>query len=766
MGSVRRPEVLVYFEGIRLDWNTLTIRAGVNQPSTCHVTLPPVVELLDLLPRTLVQVFFRDYFDETGVFEDDFRLMWEGEFTGFTINRAPDQWHMTLECQDLSNYWSYSYGLFEPGVSEGLSQLRLVGQAVDAQNVKFTLRTGRTFTTRRIQILASNKDKAVDLALRSYLEDSLSLTPWFRIHNRRLKLAPFEGDDRGRVRVLPDPEVRTLFQSNLMSDVLDMAISQVTSYMTLRQVIARFTEFFFYQTWPVISPPPLVKEQEGTSDETERLLQFLIKPTTYFSAPAPCNVFWPDDIITLNYAQDHLSEPTRLHITTMPTGTALQAIPELIQAFSFDPYAPALLADLLFEANVRRTTAAQSNDPASVAQAGAGAAAGKGSTTGQISQQEIDEAAAELRASGKILLDDRLEDDIRDRLLDPWSLAPALVLSDPDLPIESREDLKGAIPMELPLTNYAWFAAFKESTGQRAGNYLRRLADYYLALRQHQRQTSVTIAFNPYVLLGFPAVALDRVFPIFGEVASIEHTITPDHAMTTLSMIYSRTGDAVRYVDKRDRIRTVTSGKLTPDSGDPKPDNEFESDDQGDPKFSRLKPDRDLPFWINQSYLPEFIGEESFEAICRKVDDGGNLTAGEDETRSGAYRELFGIGSIFSRKLSDPDDGSKLVNPGVDDDGKGLKFSQLETARLLVRIRDAKKDTMARAQFEDGFRKRPVITMKETLAFIGATIVNRDELVNDTTETNTDKHPYRDEVRVVVRKIRKALVEQVRVAGT
>lgn len=733
MAVVRRPQIRLYIEGVRLDFRSITISAGVNRPSVCAIDFPPVQELLDLPPRAYVQIFFKDFFNEEGTTQEDFRLIWDGEFRRYRFSKSGTQWSFQIDCDDTTNYWSFAYGLFEPGITEGVDEVFMVGKfAVDPKSGVNILRMGAgVFDEDRIRILTSlRNNRKIEDAVLSYLEESLKLTTFFRIRNRQIKLSPFETDTTGRIVALPDPEVQSLFQADQLTQLVHYAIRNVPSYMDLRTVVSRFLQFFFYQSWPVLSPPIRdITQADGTT--AKRLVQMVVKPSTYFGVAPQSNIVWPDEIIRVSHDRDHLTEPTRLRMTTPALGTEItKSILDFALSHSYRAYAPALLGELLKKVVISRVTTpgTELGEPFDVRNA-----------VDPLTPEQIADAVSAV--SGKVLDDGLLAEDFEKRQAENSAWAPALVLSDPSLPLESREDIKGVIPAEVPLTHYAWMAAFAQK-GKLEAIYISRLAEYYLTLKQHERPTSVTMSWNPYLLVGFPCAVLDHRFPIFGDIASVQHHITSESAITTFNLTYARVDDAVRYVHPDDRD----------DLGEPDEDLVAKSEK------SRTVPKRDVPFWINTAYLPENAGEESYTSKQRTVDSDGVVTGATDVQRVGAYRELFGVGSMF-RPLADPAQGSKLVDPQID-----LKYSQLETARLLLRIRDVKQDPESRARFEDGFRSRPVASMAEKLDFIDGVFVNEDELGNDESVAAT-RQPYRAVVQTAVKKIRASMKEQARRAG-
>lgn len=897
MATVRLSDIRVYIEGIHIPVNSVLINASANAPSTCSIIVPPVIEWTRLPPRSYVQIFFRDYFEDShAVFERRYKLLWDGEFRRFSLSRGVGQWDVQLDCEDATNYWSQSWGLFAPGTAEGLDQVEIGASGTDTTKVSYIRSSDTVLSHRQKDILLglgpNQRDEKtgrsrIERVALDYFTEAMLLNPFYRRQNQKYKLTPLTTreeefgevtvtDPRTRVMSLEDPEVSVLFKAFAMEDLIDHAVGEVSNALDLRTVITRFLELFFYLSYPVIAPPfhwgeagvvnrgddPLPENLEAIRNT--KLVQMVLKPTTYFSAPPACNVIWPDDVQSISYSQDHFSEPTRLRLTSMPqTSTDVPQASYLAQSllrYNYQIYAPPLLGDVLELAIIAQAEAAK--EQSGLTRYFLSGIVTPSTDPSVLAKQIISNIQSSGTAENTVLDEGLLEEVLRTTLYQNNALASALVLSDPRLPPESREDIKGVIPSDLPLTSWAW-TAFYERAGEaqtvsgvrisQSALYIRRAADYYLALRQHERHTQVSMPFNPYLLLGFPAVVLDHVFPVFGEVASLSHSITATQSQTNIVLNYSRLGDAVRYVDDgvssggaisvndfyrmlrtaggsvlatptTDELRSLArlAGIKDPTSADveelrdlvrrvklPETYRGISLPDQGiiidqpaieaflnkgdrsggtassdydqatgtplenenvTSQFTRKEPNRDVPFWINASYRPEFAGREEFRFLePTDTNNDGILNEAKYTFREGAYQKLFGIGSMFQDWFYDPDAGGKLVDPRTD-----LQYSQLECAKLLLRIRESKKSADARQRFADRMRNRRVASMEEVLVFLDAVLINQTELANSswrTDPTGGDEAtaavvgPYSPSTRETVREIRKSVLAQARDGG-
>lgn len=148
--------------------------------------------------------------------------------------------------------------------------------------------------------------------------------------------------------------------------------------------------------------------------------------------------------------------------------------------------------------------------------------------------------------------------EIADRMLaDPESVTmEGLLLSDPALPPESREDIKGVIPFMETLSSMRIMGEGFQSDEER-DTFFSSLASHELFVAQHRsRILSAQGPFNPYPVCGFPGVVIDAAGVIFGNVSSVSHTLhSAGTASTSITMDTCREEDHTpptsRWMNKR-----------------------------------------------------------------------------------------------------------------------------------------------------------------------------------------------------------------------
>lgn len=165
MGAIgQRLRLRLFLEGVEVPVIAAEVQALPNAPAQCSIQIPPLPDGMELLPRTLVHVFFLDVYDTGSAFaspagamnadtnqsptsyegaqqgEDapvgaptgtvgdspdlrnaQYKLLFGGEVVGFQWTKNQANRSLVLQCVDWSNYWDYAYqwnntDLFGPGV--------------------------------------------------------------------------------------------------------------------------------------------------------------------------------------------------------------------------------------------------------------------------------------------------------------------------------------------------------------------------------------------------------------------------------------------------------------------------------------------------------------------------------------------------------------------------------------------------------------------------------------------------------------------------
>jgi len=206
-------------------------------------------------------------------------------------------------------------------------------------------------------------------------------------------------------------------------------------------------------------------------------------------------------------------------------------------------------------------------------------------------------------------------------------------------------------------------------------SFKQQIADFEFLLRKYgMRELPIDISFNPNIHPAFPVLLVDKEARLFGSPVQLVHVIdAAGAARTALQCMYARHKDVVT--------------------------------------------DFEIPPWINKSYVPEGIGEDTYSFTDPVT--GGNKTV------DGAYPRLLGKGmrSILSQALDikEPDP----ANPSQTREVFRKPANEQEAADALLDLYYSSGD---KATFIDEYTVREIMTEAEALAFLGATKINEEEL--------------------------------------
>lgn len=108
----------LFLEGVEVPVIGATITVAANSPASCSLQVIATDKVLELLPRTLVHLFFYDFVmgesaTGTDIQEDiensAYKLLFVGEVQGLAFQKSAGSRAVMLNCVDLSNYWDTTY---------------------------------------------------------------------------------------------------------------------------------------------------------------------------------------------------------------------------------------------------------------------------------------------------------------------------------------------------------------------------------------------------------------------------------------------------------------------------------------------------------------------------------------------------------------------------------------------------------------------------------------------------------------------------------
>jgi hypothetical protein len=683
-------EFALYLEGVRVPFVSATVSSAPNRPSTCVIELPPFSAATRLRPKTLVHLLYLDTafinpdLTESAPQPEDWRLLFEGEMTHLRVSQTATSRSISLVCQDLTNYWSHCYQYFinnQHGQLGSPTEIATFVNGIDADgqpraqlqtiyNVDLQGSTGDIVLN---SILRPNRN-TVPLGLMDLLykiggeaqtadagdPNKRGINRFFRDAEQRLRMAR-------RIFMIPDPNIAKFLKTKAGSALA--YISQFTGSLsglgTVADVVKKFLGHCFYDYVSFLAPPfganpsrevtatggvdnnpatfPLTFPNGSVPIST--MLTTMFKPKTYFMAAPRCNVFYPSKISSFQYAQSFLDEPSRLRLK-IAQGLPGDNVPSTIGFQEQVVYAPPVTnawnppAFLLTEAQQTKTLADNAN-------------AGQAITVANIQSVIRDYGwggPGGTYAQGENLIFDNTRSITEPEtgiipVFDTLDQTQGIVIGElataglPDDPIQTKLE---------KLLNYP---APTDSTNENARNRLRyymAAANYQLDVRKFAERvvTGIEGGFNPNLLVGFPAVILNSMGIIKGELASVTHRIDSKNGATTVcQMTHAQTFPLPSFLSTMSPSQlssivflanTGLNGSFLKDPVTGKNVGVVRSPIDSTEKVISDRKDSDFPVFINDNFKLANIGAQVYGPVFGTASVFDRVTAGSILGSSGA----------------------------------------------------------------------------------------------------------------------------------
>lgn len=616
----KKIDVKVFLEGIEIPFNSIQLTMQPNAMGVLEITVPPLKRLFDIVPRTLVHVYFND--------GGGFRLFFEGEVLGHGFAKSPQGRGMTLTCGDLSNYWMYSYAFYLTLANienYSLEDEVQLFTGVDSANISNRKDGQRVFPIRAIaekftQLLV-RKDRDVVASIREIFKLVSDVNEFYKDRFTKLKL-------NERLFSMPDSQIQFLLPVTV-AETMKSLMNNQPRLTPILQALSILLQSIYQNFWSLSLPSV---KTSGTGQVTAPA-NFEIVPANFLTAPPRCNVIFPDLHEGFNYSRNFMAEPTRFDLV-----------------------------------------AASSDD-------------------GLVKQYYL--APAEFRALVKDIKKSQQEN------IDKRTQNLIIHSDNPELDEASKGPVPATEMLSLDTFSQIRNAAFKASKDPHKAieTVLQNVADFeYLLRKFSSRGFPVEMPFNANIHPAFPVLLLDSEGRLFGSPMVLTHLISGDgQAKTILQCRYARHKDVLGDVIE------------TP------------------------------PPWLNKSFDPAAIGEDSF---------GFTDADGTQKSVAGAYPTWMpggGDDNVATMRSIMSQDLPIFVNGQQNDTKKPA--TQEEAANALY---DLYLNSGDREAFINEYTRRRIMTMAEHLSFLGITQTNDDQL--DGTIFDPNK-------RLVIEDVKAALVE-------
>lgn len=145
MSIGHRLGLRLFLEGVEIPVIGADIQIVPDQPAAASIQIIATDKVLELLPRTVVHLFFYDFVDAASplpsqeienpssakfadIINSQYKLLFMGEVQGLAFTKGVDQRSVVLNCIDFSNYWDTTYQYnFQGAVIGGRREAAFIG---------------------------------------------------------------------------------------------------------------------------------------------------------------------------------------------------------------------------------------------------------------------------------------------------------------------------------------------------------------------------------------------------------------------------------------------------------------------------------------------------------------------------------------------------------------------------------------------------------------------------------------------------------------
>ena len=565
VGRAHRGGWLVYLNGIEVPCASVTVNYGVGVIPEASLSFPPhrLLHRLGAEDRLDVVVFYLD--DLADPNKPEFRLLFEGEIMGWSYSNSPSGRQMTFNASADISIFTQLYFFFLNNSDTVASWVATKGTnaegvATGGAIYPFSLfKKGLLYTegvkpdspqvpdiTRPFEIIYNVIRGMTD----SRINDKLRAIPsvnffarWVRKRNflNRFAALPLFEDGEGDPKVFPiiqAAQATTAMQAmqnniaagvgnagtiwEVLQQVYGTVLFEIAMLPTAPCARVRLSDGTILRPGEVPPPEPLelqrMLKQKGEPIASEvdpkepvRLINYFVKPQMFFGIAPTCNMMFPCMITNWSYAESYIAQPTRTYVNDQFISSVLPQNVATTAALTFG-----------FPEEVGAVLKAKMGDAHGSAQA---AAKGAGKKTGPVARP------GNISKSGKNML------------------------------VFPEEFFKGPIINRMPVPS--WFTYLKNKEPQTKSSPSSKppaenveearslsvlMASYveweHFRARYEKRGGAVNLAWNPYVVPGFPCVIFDQrssSFHTVGYLNSVQQSLSQGGMNTAINYTMSRT---------------------------------------------------------------------------------------------------------------------------------------------------------------------------------------------------------------------------------
>jgi len=571
-GTVHRGAYLLYINGLEVPCPSVSVSCQVGGIPEARFALAPHPSLqrLGADDRVEVAVFYLD--DALNPSEPDWRVLFEGEILGWSYQSSPTGIQMSFTAlADLSIFQRLEYSFMTAtdvvatatSPTAGVNSVHQPGAYYPFSLFKKGLLYGVDQKTeektpdveRPFEILFNAVRGMMDVRLHEKADGTPVAVPlvnffarWARkrnFQNRFAALPIFEDAGKSLKNVFPILDaIQSDYAFKSVADGLAGAGDQGTMWDVLQQVFT--TMYFELATLPaapayrvrlavgyVMGPAGQADVGTPTAELLKhpmRLRNYFVKPQTLFAIPPTCNVFLPSMVKGLSYQENYAAQPTRSYVNeSLIAGVVKDGIAASTLVFGFPE---------VVNAAIRNKLSGDGSDPTErSAQVREAMASGRNVL---VYPEEFFKGPVVSRSAVPSWFTILMTKSATNKVSAPAASSLATAESAPTQS-ESANVSTAAQVSSVGTPTVLETQTSEPDIHTLFDTYVRY--EYYRA-RYEQRGGSVSLAWNPYVVPGFPCVVFDRraaPFDLVGYVQGVTWNLGTSGLSTEVSFGYGRT---------------------------------------------------------------------------------------------------------------------------------------------------------------------------------------------------------------------------------
>ena len=316
MSQAKRLNAQLFIEGRSVPFIGATCSFRSSQPSTATIELVPLREINDVLPRTMVHLFIKD-FNAPGE-DKPWVLAFEGEIYGYSLGKNPSNRSFTLMCMGTSNYWDHAKQAYlnlktAMSTANNILNATKVEDEAAKNNMKFVSSVGDLKAY--LVTIINNKMKSGDP--NAFLKGVLDIfkgieeiNPFFKYNNLRYRISD-------RIGFAGSGDLKEIFDFTGREKYLESLMGRGNGgIMTVRQLINYLMGLVFHH-FVSVPFPSKINAASGTPNgigksNNKTIGSFIFKPDSFMLPPPRCNVIYPDQYNNFGFTRNFFHEVTRV----------------------------------------------------------------------------------------------------------------------------------------------------------------------------------------------------------------------------------------------------------------------------------------------------------------------------------------------------------------------------------------------------------------------------------------------------------------------